>query len=248
MDLSMEYIYLMGVCSLFTLLLVCCKNEKEITLILGSSSAARKYILDNSQIDYIAMSPNINEKEIRHDDPEKLPLHIAKAKAKELMKKLKGQDSILITADQIVLFDDIREKPVDIQEAKKFLKSYSNKSVKTITSIVVTNTLTCESLHNTDISTIYFDTITDDDIEDICIPELPINLQEKSNKYIFLPIYIPMAKTKKIAENVDVLNCAGAIAIDHPALFNKIKKIQGTMSSVMGLPLNVLLDLIEEVK
>jgi len=244
----MEYIYLMGVCSLFTLLLVCCKNEKEITIILGSSSAARKYILDNSQIDYIAISPNINEKEIRHDDPEKLPLQIAKAKAKKIMKSLKGQDSILITADQIVLFDDIREKPVDIEEAKKFLKSYSNKSVRTITSVVVTNTLTSESVNETHISTIYFNEITDEDIEDICIPEHPINLQEKSTNYIFLPIYIPMAKNKKIAENVDVLNCAGAIAIDHPAMFNKIRKIEGSMSSVMGLPLNVLLELIEEVK
>ena len=244
----MEYVYLMGVCSLFIVSLLCCRDEKEINIILGSSSAARKYILDNSNIEYISISPNINEKNIRHNDPEKLPLQIAKAKSKELMKTLKGQDSILVTADQIVLFDDIREKPVDIEEAKKFLKSYSNKSVKTITSLVVTNTLTGDTQSDTHISTIYFNNITDDDIEDICIPELPVNLHEKSTNYIFMPIYIPLTKKKKISEKVDILNCAGAIAIDHPALFNKINKIEGTMSSVMGLPLDILLNLIYDVK
>jgi len=244
----MEYIYLLGVCSLFIVSMLCCRNEKEINIILGSSSSARKYILDNSNIGYIAISPDIDEKEIQHDDPEKLVLEIAKAKTKKLMETLKGQDSILITADQVVLFDSVREKPVDIDEAKTFLKSYSKQSVKTVTSIVATNTLTGITKSDTHISTIYFNNITDDDIEDICIPELPINLQEKSNNYIFLPIYIPLTKTKKVSEQVDVLNCAGAIAIDHPALFNKINKIDGSMSSVMGLPLDMLLNLIDEVK
>ena len=165
------------------------------------------------------------------------------------MKTLKGQQSILITSDQVVLFDEIREKPESIKQAKAFLKSYSNNSVKTVTAVVVTNTFTGQTANIIDVSTVYFKKITHQDIDEICISEYPANIMEKTDNYIFIPTYMPMKRTAVLnREKTSVFDCAGALAIDHPLLFNKIKKIDGTFSSLMGLPLNKLFDLINEVK
>ena len=92
-----SYLLLVGVVFSALSITVCLDNENEIKIILGSSSEARKFMLDICNIEYIAISPNIDEKAINCEDPEELPLEIAKAKSDELMKTLKGQQSILIT-------------------------------------------------------------------------------------------------------------------------------------------------------
>ena len=249
MDDYWSYILLVGVVFSALSITVCLDNEKEIKIVLGSSSEARKFMLDICNIEYIAISPNIDEKAVDCEDPEELPLEIAKAKTYELMKTLKGENSILITSDQVVLHDTIREKPENITQARKFLKSYSNSTVKTVTAVVVTNTFTGKSANIIDISTVYFKKITEKDIDEICISEYPANILEKTNNYIFIPTYMPMRRSINLTrEKISVLDCAGALAIDHPVLLNKIKSIDGTFSSVMGLPLNKLFDLIDEVK
>lgn len=249
MEDYISYILLLVVVFSALSITVCLDNEKETKIILGTSSEARKFMLDICNIEYIAISPNIDEKAVECEDPEELPLEIAKAKSDELMKTLAGQQSILITSDQVVLVDTIREKPRNINEAKEFLKSYSNSSVKTVTAVVVTNTFTGKSANIIDTAIVYFKKITNEQINEICISEYPANIMEKINNYIFIPNYMPMKQsTKQTREKISVFDCAGALAIDHPVLFNKIKKIDGTFSSLMGLPLNKLFDLIDEVK
>ena len=61
--------------------------------------------------------PDINEKAIRTDDPLKLPLEVARAKADEIFRKLSssdrnGKECVVITADQVVMAinNEIREK------------------------------------------------------------------------------------------------------------------------------------------
>ena len=246
-----EILYICMVIGLPVFVYLCIFIEKEVTLILGSSSFARKQVFDYSCIEYICMSPQIDEESIKHENPEHLVIDIALAKSKALEKQLIGQDCILITADQVVVNKSkIYTKPKDLEEAKKFLKSYSNSKILTITGIVVTNIFTNKTTRAVDVTKIYFDKITDEDIEQMCIPEFQVNIWEKTNNFIFLPQCIPIVKKKVELEKqkVNILDCCGALAFDHPVLFNKVKSIEGSISSILGLPLNLVVNLIEEVK
>ena len=113
-------------------------------IILGSSSAGRKLIMDELSkelgFNFEVMPPDIDEKAIRYDSPSDLVMAIANAKAEALLLKIK-EPSILICSDQVVLYDNqIREKPIDEKEAREFLKSYTNMHPETIGAIVVVNT------------------------------------------------------------------------------------------------------------
>ena len=113
-------------------------------IILGSSSAGRKLIMNELSnelgFSFEVMSPDIDEKSIRHDNPSDLVMAIANAKADALVLKIK-EPSILICSDQVVLYDNqIREKPVNEKEAREFLQSYKNIHPETIGAVVVVNT------------------------------------------------------------------------------------------------------------
>ncbi|MEA3273434.1 MAG: Maf family protein [Patescibacteria group bacterium] len=134
-------------------------------LILGSSSKWRKEILENAGYKFDIMEADINEKAIRSDNYELLPLLIARAKAKPLLKKIK-QPSILVTSDQVVVCEgELREKPKDTQEAQRFLESYSVHPVQSITAVVVTNTVTQEKVEGVDIAEVHFKKIPQKVIE-----------------------------------------------------------------------------------
>ena len=57
-------------------------------IILGSSSRWRKQILEQAGYTFKVMSPDIDEKAIRHADSEQLALAIANAKADKLLEQI----------------------------------------------------------------------------------------------------------------------------------------------------------------
>jgi septum formation protein len=111
-----------------------------MTLILGTSSQFRRKLFQESFSDFISkdekieqfISPDIDEKASRDSDSEKLCQKIAVAKCDAILKEYEEKlpkDSIILTFDQVVVCDgELREKPVDESEARKFLKSYSEGS------------------------------------------------------------------------------------------------------------------------
>jgi septum formation protein len=108
-------------------------------LVLGSQSEGRQHVLQAAGYKYTILPAHIDEKAIRTTDLNKLPLLVARAKALALLPKLSRTD-ILITADSIAVWDgQLREKPESLIEARKFLESYSQSSVRNITGVVVTN-------------------------------------------------------------------------------------------------------------
>jgi septum formation protein len=51
-----------------------------------------------------------------------------------------NSEKLILTADQIVLFEQqIREKPESEQQAREYLESYSEKSVSTVSAVVITH-------------------------------------------------------------------------------------------------------------
>ncbi len=112
-------------------------------IILGSQSRFRAQALMEAGIVVDeCISPGIDEKAIRNDNPEELVLALAKAKAAAIIDKIDGP-AILITADQVVMCNgEIRERPVDRAEAIRFLASYVAWPAVVVNGLQVTNTAT----------------------------------------------------------------------------------------------------------
>src|SRR5688572_5143829 len=100
------------------------RSPRNLPLILGSSSQWRRKVLESTGRPFEVMSPDIDEKAIRHADPRIMTVNIALAKAAALLPRI-TVPSILITTDQVAVFDgQVREKPRDGNEARRWLADY----------------------------------------------------------------------------------------------------------------------------
>uniref|UniRef100_A0A1D1YGV2 Maf-like protein DDB_G0281937 n=1 Tax=Anthurium amnicola TaxID=1678845 RepID=A0A1D1YGV2_9ARAE len=123
-------------------------NPPPFKIILGSKSVARGNILADMGYQFTVMTADIDEKEIRRENPEELVIILAEAKADAIISKLNVTDykekaaepTLLITSDTVVVHQGIiREKPSSKEEAWEFLKGYSGGHVSTVGSVIVTN-------------------------------------------------------------------------------------------------------------
>ena len=115
--------------------------------------------------EFDVMPSDIDEKAIRHEDPEKLTLLLARAKADALLAGI-TEPAILITSDQVGFCDGtILEKPENEDEAREFLTKYTKHSAKTITAVVVTNTENGKRAEGVDVAEVFFLPIPENVIE-----------------------------------------------------------------------------------
>lgn len=186
-------------------------------IILGSQSVGRKKILEDAGYEFEILSADIDEKSIRSDDFELLPLLLAREKAKVLLEKIK-EPAILITADQVVVYQGaLREKPQSPKQAREYLLSYNQNPAQINTAVVVTNTQTGKQAEVLDITKAHFKAIPESIIEAL------------------------------IAEG-NIMRAAGGFIVEHPLLLPYVKKIEGDIKSVTGLPLILTEELIKQVK
>ncbi len=185
-------------------------------IILGSQSAGRKRILEKMGYEFEVLPSYIDEKQIRFDDPVKLTLALANAKAEALLPKIINPDGvILITSDQVVVCNGkIIEKPIDEKEARMFIDMYKEYPAETVTSVVVINTLSGKRVEGTDIAKVWIDPIP----------------QEIIDAYI---------ATK------DPFLHAGGFDQDYPLITSFVNRIKGEPESVMGLPKKLTEELIK---
>lgn len=182
-------------------------------IILGSKSKARREILKKLGFEFEVREAGIDEKAIRFSDPKKLTLALAAAKKEALVKKIK-EPAILITSDQVVIYqNEIREKPKDVKEAKSFLESYQFHPAETVTAVVVFNTVTKKTFQGVDVARVWFKPI-------------------------------PEAAIKKLIAAGEIFHQAGGFSITDPYLKPYIKKVVGEAESVLGLPKKLTLKLI----
>lgn len=186
-------------------------------IILGSSSPSRQKILREAGFDFSVMSPDIDEKQIRHADPAEMVMAIAQAKAAALLPRI-HHAALLITVDQIVVCDQhVHEKPHSLAEAQLFLQRYAHHPAEVLTAVVVTNTITRQAAELIDISRIYFDSA----------------LANRS-------------ATLTVAE-VDFA-CAGGFQIEGAGLLAPyIVRVEGTLDSIIGIPVALTQQLLAKV-
>jgi septum formation protein len=183
-------------------------------IILGSQSKGRKKVMEDMGMNFEVMPADIDEKAIRHDEPEMMVLAIAKAKAEALKAKIK-EPALLITADTVVLWkDEVREKPKDKEEATEFLRGYNEAPAVVVTGVVVTDLVTSKMSSAADKATVHFKHHSDEEIS-------------------------------RLVVDGHVLNYAGAFTLLDEG---HVERIEGTLDSVLGLPIIVVRRLMEEVR
>lgn len=185
-------------------------------IILGSQSVSRQRILTRAGYEFEVMSADIDEKAIRSENIKELVIMLANAKADALLKVI-NEPTILITADQIVVCNgEAREKPIDADEAKRFLRSYAEHPVEALNGIAVVNTGNGKRVTRFDISTVKFQPISEGII-------------------------------KRLIEQGNIFNQAGAFSAEDPLLESSIEYIDGTIDSIEGLPMDVVKEMIIQV-
>lgn len=132
-------------------------------IILASNSPRRKELLSGIDIPYeVYTLPYISEDYPDTIDKEKVPEYLSQQKANAYGKMLKD-DTLLITADTIVLLEDaILEKPKDAQDAKKMLRLLSGQTHKVITGVSLTSKNKQKTFSDTAMVT--FENLTDEEI------------------------------------------------------------------------------------
>lgn len=145
----------------------------QIKILLASSSRNRRELIKKTGWNVYFDSPEIDEKLIRCSDIHRLPLLIANAKMEHILKtRTFDSETIIITSDQVVKYNnEVREKPVDKNEATRFLLSYSNSKLSTINAIVITHFPSMKQVSSVDITVIAFNELEDTLVNEITSSE-----------------------------------------------------------------------------
>jgi len=208
------------------------KHEKLLNffydyhVILASSSQTRRNIVSRLGVPYDVLAPNIDEKAIRCDSPSELCLKIAQAKMDASVEKVlqsreavNSKRCIIICSDQVTVCNgEVREKPQDPQEARRFLESYRVHPVDCVTALVVADATSNFRVSGVDTARVHFKS------------SLPDSSIEEAIKHGF------------------IFNCAGGFTIDEPSLGEYILEIDGAPDSVEGLPLSLLEKLLTDLQ
>ena len=179
-------------------------------IILGSGSQFRKELMERAGYTFDVIAPEVDERAIRHDDPYKLPLLLAEAKAKNAILKV-TEDALLVTSDTIVICKGkVYEKPDTADEMRAFIDEYvAAKHADVVTTVVVTNTKTGKEFSGTDICKVEFSEMPEHVIED------------------FLKTGDPFSR-------------AGGFSVENEILAPYVKTTLGTRESIMGMPMDLL--------
>jgi septum formation protein len=191
---------------------------ETFTVMLASSSKWRRALIaeilpEGFELAENPISPDINEKAIRREDPEDMVKAIAHAKADKVLSVLesthrKEKVHLVVCADQVVEYDNqVREKPLTKEQAKDHLQSYgaNAKPAKCITGVVVVCTATQERFEGTDVALQYFKPVPD------------------------------RVADALIAKG-DIMHCAGSFVVEDPLMIPYLEKRVGEVESVQGMP------------
>jgi septum formation protein len=125
--------------------------------------------------DFDILAPDIDEKAIRHHNPQVLTSEIAIAKSRALQRFV-YEPAILITADTVVTWNGIiREKPENDHQARLFLSSYREAPACVVTSVFGWNSGTWYEDLVVDEARVYFKGLTDRAIERLIASGVPLS-------------------------------------------------------------------------
>jgi len=112
------------------------QNPSAPPIVLASSSAYRRGLLDRFLDDYETISPDLDESNELGLDPEALARHLARKKAEAV--SVNSRAALIIGADQLAVLDDhVLGKPGNHQKAVEQLLAASGKAVTFLTAVCI---------------------------------------------------------------------------------------------------------------
>ena len=192
----------------------------NIPLILGSSSQTRRAILEKTGWPFTAMSPSTDEKSVQHASPHELARQIALDKAAALCDRLdkggEAKEAILLTCDQVVVFRGTEVRgKPDSADQAAAFLSSYSRNSVSTLSAVVATHYPSRAQ------------VSEVDVATVHWAE------------------IPDAVVRSVVARGDVLYSSGGFCIEDAELVERVRRVEGTMDSVMGLPLDATVRVIQ---
>lgn len=110
-----------------------------MTLILASSSAIRRAMLDQAGLAFEAIAPEIDEAGVQADHKgEDFELALALAEAKAIAVSAARPEAWVVGADSVISVEGRRySKPADRDEAASHLRSFSGRAMRLVSSVAL---------------------------------------------------------------------------------------------------------------
>lgn len=141
-------------------------------LILSSSSKARRNLLDQLTIPFLAVSPDVDETPLAHEDAVAMVKRLAKRKAE--VTAAKHADAFIIGCDQVGLLDNtLLCKPLTHENAVKQLRLVSSRSVRFFTALCLYDAKTHKAQLAVEVYDVFFRHLSDALIERYLQKEQP---------------------------------------------------------------------------
>ena len=191
------------------------------SLILGSTSPRRKELLQKAGILFTVAAPDIDETPLKKESPQKMVQRLSLEKAKEVVRLVNQEkDFFVLSADTTVVSDRGKNlgKPTDRADALKMLKSLQGRSHFVFTAYAILKIKDGKIVKK--VSKLVKTTVT---FRKMDVKEL--------NAYLDL------------GESMDKAGAYGAQA----AGMMLISKINGSYTSVIGLPLSEVLSDLKKI-
>jgi septum formation protein len=159
-------------------------------LVLASQSPRRKELLAILGMPFTVVPSFIDETPAPGEDPETFVVRVAREKGIEVASRV--SQSVVISADTVVVIDgEILNKPVDKEDAVRMLRKLSGREHVVLTAVTIVNQVKRESLDGLDRTSVWFTTLTDEQIRDYLRRE---NVFDKAGAYAiqgYAGVYIP---------------------------------------------------------
>lgn len=131
------------------------QNPSAPTIVLASSSAYRRGLLDRFLDQYETLSPDVDESNADNLPIDELATHLARKKAEAVAAT--ARDALIIGADQLAVLDNrVLGKPGDHQKAVEQLLAASGKSVTFLTAVCILDPIGRARYEHTDRTTVHF--------------------------------------------------------------------------------------------
>lgn len=132
--------------------------------------------MERLRLPFQQCSPDVDETAIPNEQAKNLVRRLAQAKMQAVLDRLKPDNAILISSDQVALFNDvIIGKPKDTSHAIRQLLSFSKQSVIFYTSLCVYDTESARQLDSVEETSVRFRKLTEEEVKRYIELDQPLN-------------------------------------------------------------------------
>lgn len=149
-------------------------SEQKTNFILASASPRRADILRTLGLEFEAISPDVDERQIDGEAPADYVTRAARAKVAEVAGRV--ESGVVIGADTVVVIDGRPlGKPSGVEEAREMLRLLSGRWHAVMTGVAVRDVATSREVAEHDKTLVRFRELTDEEIDEYVATSEPLD-------------------------------------------------------------------------